>query len=196
MKQLESLINLSLKISKTISDILSQKCASATYQLSLHDYCPFPFSDIDDCSNHPCKNGAICTDRVNSYSCECAQGYTGATCETGMFIFTVTYSKPWNMKQLESLINLSLKISKTISDILSQKCASATYQLSLHDYCPFPFSDIDDCSNHPCKNGATCTDRVNSYSCECAQGYTGATCETGMFYFHCDILQTMEYETA
>ena len=88
------------------------------------------------------------------------------------------------MKQLESLINLSLKISKTISDILSQKCASATYQRYLHDYCPFPSSDLDNCSSHPCKNGATCTDGVNSYSCECLQGYTGATCETGMFYFN------------
>ena len=57
-------------------------------------------------------------------------------------------------------------------------------------------SDFDDCGSHPCKNGATCTDGVNSYSCECPQGYTGATCETGMFCFHCDLIQTIACETA
>ena len=29
-------------------------------------------------------------------------------------------------------------------------------------------------------NGATCTDEVNDYSCECATGYTGEDCETNI----------------
>lgn len=41
-------------------------------------------------------------------------------------------------------------------------------------------ADKDDCSSFPCKNNATCTDHVNSYSCMCVTGFTGKTCETGL----------------
>ena len=40
-------------------------------------------------------------------------------------------------------------------------------------------SDINDCVNHTCENGATCLDGINSYSCYCTAGFTGQYCETG-----------------
>lgn len=40
-------------------------------------------------------------------------------------------------------------------------------------------TDIDDCHNHTCRNGATCVDGVNDYSCSCVFGFTGPNCETG-----------------
>ena len=40
-------------------------------------------SDINDCAGNPCENGGSCTDGVNSYSCDCALGFTGDNCETG-----------------------------------------------------------------------------------------------------------------
>ena len=39
--------------------------------------------------------------------------------------------------------------------------------------------DIDECESEPCQNGGTCDDEVNSYTCECVDGYTGLQCETG-----------------
>ena len=36
--------------------------------------------------------------------------------------------------------------------------------------------DIDECHNHPCQNGGTCEDGVNSYTCTCVPGYTGNNC--------------------
>ena len=45
--------------------------------------------DIDECSSSPCKNGATCTNLVNSYSCSCPNGYTGINCES-MFIYLLT----------------------------------------------------------------------------------------------------------
>ena len=33
------------------------------------------------------------------------------------------------------------------------------------------------CSSDPCQNGATCTDRENSYQCTCLLGYNGTNCE-------------------
>ena len=43
----------------------------------------------------------------------------------------------------------------------------------LHD-----FADINDCNPNPCANGGTCTDGVDSYTCQCAAGYTGPNCNT------------------
>ena len=41
------------------------------------------FIDEDDCRpNNPCANGGSCTDGVNTFTCNCATGYTGATCAT------------------------------------------------------------------------------------------------------------------
>ena len=48
----------------------------------------------------------------------------------------------------------------------------------------FYFSDIDDCANNPCSNGATCTDNVNSYTCTCADGYEGPDCTISEYRDH------------
>ena len=41
----------------------------------------FWLSDIDECAPKPCLNGGNCDDGVNSYTCTCASGYEGTTCE-------------------------------------------------------------------------------------------------------------------
>ena len=50
-----------------------------------------------------------------------------------------------------------------------------------NSFTSFFFADIDDCESNPCQNGATCVDGIDSYTCECANGYSGDNCETGMF---------------
>ena len=47
--------------------------------------CP---SDINECAEYPCKNGGVCTDGVNDYSCACAAGWTGEQCTTGNPAYT------------------------------------------------------------------------------------------------------------
>ena len=39
-------------------------------------------TDIDEClgAKVPCYNGEICVDRVNSYTCDCKDGYVGKYC--------------------------------------------------------------------------------------------------------------------
>ena len=44
----------------------------------------FYFQDINECASKPCKNGGKCKDGVNKYTCTCAEGYTGTSCQTGM----------------------------------------------------------------------------------------------------------------
>ncbi len=52
-------------------------------------------ADIDDCAVNPCNNGGTCTDNgAADFSCTCAHGYTGATCQTGKS-FYLTLQMPW-----------------------------------------------------------------------------------------------------
>jgi len=43
----------------------------------------------------------------------------------------------------------------------------------------FIFLDIDICRFEPCQNGATCTNQIGGYKCDCVQGFTGEKCEKG-----------------
>ena len=41
------------------------------------------------------------------------------------------------------------------------------------------FPDINECAESPCKNNATCIDRVANFECICNDGYIGLTCDLG-----------------
>merc|ERR1712226_611584 len=43
--------------------------------------CECPNLDIDKCDSSPCQNGGSCTDEINGYTCNCADGYDGFHCE-------------------------------------------------------------------------------------------------------------------
>lgn len=45
--------------------------------------------------------------------------------------------------------------------------------------CIYP-SGIRDCMPQPCMNGGTCIEGMNSYSCQCPPGFSGAQCEAKM----------------
>ena len=39
------------------------------------------FTDINECLSNPCLNDGKCENKINSYSCECVNGYTGNRCQ-------------------------------------------------------------------------------------------------------------------
>ena len=41
------------------------------------------------------------------------------------------------------------------------------------------FTDIDECANNPCQNGATCTNLQGDYQCTCPKGFNGKNCDKG-----------------
>ena len=43
----------------------------------------------------------------------------------------------------------------------------------------FSILDIDECASFPCKNGGTCYDYIDYFTCGCPPGYTGEYCQTG-----------------
>jgi hypothetical protein len=46
------------------------------------------FTDIDECTPNQCQNGATCVDGINAYTCTCAAGYEGNSCQTSEWIIT------------------------------------------------------------------------------------------------------------
>ena len=44
------------------------------------------YSDVNECSQGACKNGASCTNSVGGYSCSCATGWEGTNCDVGKII--------------------------------------------------------------------------------------------------------------
>ena len=47
------------------------------------------FVDINECSSKPCANGGTCNDAFSFFSCECAPGFSGVTCQSE-FAFSIT----------------------------------------------------------------------------------------------------------
>ena len=46
---------------------------------------------------------------------------------------------------------------------------------------------ITECASRPCLNNGTCVDvavnHITTFNCQCADGFTGVTCETGENYY-------------
>ena len=41
-------------------------------------------------------------------------------------------------------------------------------------------TEVDECDSNPCENGGSCTDDVNSFTCDCITGFTGTECEVNI----------------
>ena len=62
----------------------------------------FCHTDINECANNPCKNGATCVNLQGSYRCDCKSGYSGNKCETGIFVRRIKSIYPMMLETLSS----------------------------------------------------------------------------------------------
>ncbi|XP_037042682.1 protein eyes shut [Bradysia coprophila] len=130
------------------------------------DYCDV---EIDECESAPCKNGAICIDKLASYQCACTAGYTGENCEEAIMLCD---DSPCQNNAL-CLMELGTPVCYCVPDFHGEKCE--------HKY--------DECElmSPRCVNGGTCIDGIDEYSCSCPPQITGMSCE-------CLMLDTDDYD--
>ncbi|CAH1785690.1 unnamed protein product [Owenia fusiformis] len=126
----------------------------------------------EGCSNDPCLNGATCNEfnvtsgsfNVIQFNCSCAGGYEGKYCEN-----------------MIDYCNLADPVDS--NPCVRGNCSNNMTTLNYTCTCDTGFTgfnceeEIDECASNPCKNGATCTDKIGAFECECAPGWEGVTCE-------------------
>ncbi|XP_078357455.1 uncharacterized protein LOC144642352 isoform X3 [Oculina patagonica] len=153
-------------------------------------------SDINECTNNPCKNGATCVNLQGSYRCDCTSGYSGNTCETdvdecannpcknGATCVNLQGSYRCDCKSGYSGNNCETDVDECANNPCQNGATCANLQGSYRCDCKSGYSgnncetDINECSPDPCQNGATCVDLVGIYRCDCKSGYSGNNCET------------------
>ena len=58
------------------------------------------YLEINECDSHPCANGGKCEDKLASFKCTCAPGYTGVQCRTGIEQSKDCYNLAMNFERL------------------------------------------------------------------------------------------------
>lgn len=93
------------------------------------------------CSVQPCRNGGICTDLPNDdYECKCPDGWTGRNCQ-----------KDTDECQIRKICGNGI----CRNEEGTYKCYCTPGFTGIH--CD---SEVDECLSSPCKNGATCHNKV------------------------------------
>ncbi|WAR18618.1 FBP1-like protein [Mya arenaria] len=140
--------------------------------------------DVDECfqvgGGSPCQHGGQCVNDNSMYICNCSNtGYTGKNCQN----------------DVDDCVNHACENGATCVDGVNMYlCSCPLGYTGVHclddgDHAytcvcvpgytgPECQEDIDDCSNSPCKNGGSCTDALNDFSCSCVAGFTDKTCST------------------
>ncbi|XP_026855342.2 fibulin-7 [Electrophorus electricus] len=136
--------------------------------------------ELNECASSPCANAGTCTDEVNGFTCACAKGWAGPTCQspTPTFFLTMT--------------NISAGAAATTSDpaaspsrsVRPSKCSQV--QSTTHCTCEAGYTisgqdtsictDIDECEVfHNGQAGRlclhACVNTPGGYRCTCPSGY-------------------------
>ncbi|CAL8360875.1 unnamed protein product [Gadus morhua 'NCC'] len=141
--------------------------------------------DVNECASSPCLNGGSCSDEVNQFSCTCAKGWTGASCQNAApsFVSSVTnvtagssptaaaaapslpadasaaHTRPSRCTQVQGTTHCTCEPGYTISGRDSSTC-----------------TDIDECEVfHNGQAGRichhACINTPGGYRCVCPAGY-------------------------
>uniref|UniRef100_A0A673HLH4 Fibulin-7-like n=1 Tax=Sinocyclocheilus rhinocerous TaxID=307959 RepID=A0A673HLH4_9TELE len=125
--------------------------------------------DIDECLSSPCANGGACTDEVNGFSCVCAKGWAGPTCQSPTPTSAAASSFPLTRassasrcSQVQGATRCTCEPGFTISSRDSSVC-----------------TDIDECTLfHGGQAGRlclhACVNTAGGYRCSCPAGYSVA----------------------
>ena len=97
-------------------------------------------------------------DGINSFSCDCADGFTGDRCETDV---DECYGDPCQNG------------GTCLDGVNNYTCNCAVGFTG--DRCE---TDVDECDRVICENNGTCLDGINNYTCNCTCSFGGRNCQT------------------
>ena len=109
-----------------------------------------------------CSDQGTCTNDLDSYTCVCNAGYTGADCDVDIdecLLMERVCSGHGNCSHGIASFTCSCYLGYT-----GQRCGT----------------DTDECDGINCSGNGRCVDMVNMFLCDCEPGYTGADCETNI----------------
>eukprot|EP01084_Bolivina_argentea_P087721 158441_1 len=132
------------------------------------------------CSPNPCKNGATCAIFQQTFTCTCADGWSGALCDSTATpeqqLATATPAEtatPFPNLCLAQPCHNAGFCSPNATDAKGFTCLCAPGWSG-----PTCDDKLDMCSPNPCKNGATCAIFQQTFTCTCADGWSGALCDS------------------
>ena len=120
--------------------------------------------DDADCDGEP-NEGCGC---VSGEATNCGAQY-GSKGECAEITLTCTEAGTWPTNASCAPASAEVCDSNTTSD---EDCDGTNDEADACNDCP---------STNPCENGGTCVDGEGDYSCNCAGGFTGDTCELPVF---------------
>eukprot|EP01050_Picozoa_sp_SAG11_P028019 SAG11_NODE_7328_length_1160_cov_1.197926_2_plen_183_part_01 len=123
------------------------------------------------CSSEPCQNNGVCSEGDSGYDCECADGFTGDSCQTDI---NECASSPC---ENDAVCAESSTTDTVLPDLYTCTCEAGYEHGDDADHCQV---DIDECLSSPCQNGGTCStssDAPDAHTCDCVAGTSGDTCE-------------------
>ncbi len=160
--------------------------------------------DIDECSPNPCEHGT-CTNGKNQYTCNCAgTGFMGTDCEVDVNecssnpcdLLTTCTNMPGGFKCGDcpsGYTGTGLTGCTDINECATNNggcdplttCTNTIGGPRKCGNCPPGYTgtgdtgcvDINECASTPCKNGGTCQNGTNLYTCSCKAPWCGSSCQ-------------------
>lgn len=142
--------------------------------------------DINECASSPCMNGGTCVDEVNQFSCICAKGWAGVTCQSPVptFFVTMTNTSAATSPATAAAAAATLPAATAGPFVRPSRCT--TVQGTTHCTCEPGYTisgrdssictDIDECELfHNGQAGRlclhACVNTAGGYRCSCPAGY-------------------------
>ncbi|XP_053478527.1 fibulin-7 [Ictalurus furcatus] len=157
----------------------TRQCKESLTWSGQHPIC----KEINECTSSPCANGGSCTDEVNGFTCACARGWAGPTCQSPTPTFFVTTT---NISAATSgaAAATTFPLTTLLPFVQPSKCSQV--QGTTHCTCEAGYTisgrdtsictDIDECEVF--HNGLAgrlcvhaCVNTPGGYRCSCPAGY-------------------------
>ncbi len=137
------------------------------------------------CSATPCQHGGACTPGSGSnYTCSCTgTGYSGPNCATavdcgslGSLANGSIVTAPASSTTFGTTATYACAGGFTLNGNATRSCQANGAWSGTAPTCMM--QTANPCAPNPCLNAGVCTANGSNFSCACASGYSGTTCQT------------------